>query len=66
MTKPLLKVLSGVFTDIAAAWLALVIVTPTILNQSEILLISYLFRYITFYIVFVIIAVKLEEELQEF
>lgn len=59
--KSLLKALSAVFSNLAAAWFGLAFITPTFIHIATITAIFVLIRDIIFGIVFLVFTALIEE-----
>lgn len=64
-TKSWLRVLSGLLTNLAAAWFGVAFITPILANVSPPLFIFTLTKEIIFGTMFLLAAVKIEGELEK-
>ncbi|OGE18021.1 hypothetical protein A2769_01140 [Candidatus Daviesbacteria bacterium RIFCSPHIGHO2_01_FULL_37_27] len=63
-TKPWLKVLSGLFTNLAAGWFGAVFIVPAFADTTHLSGIIVLIRYLLSGIISLLISVKIEEILE--
>ncbi len=64
LSRPWLRVLSGLLINLAAVWLTLAFITPNFVDVSSRTGFFILLRDIAYGIMFLLAAVKIEEELE--